>query len=283
MVFSLESDLIPNLSPKQLFGGLIKRRLGFASLKIEDLLENDEKFRTTEKEREEKKLREAAKEALAAEHRKADRKADNAKILAGGDFQVQIHVIEGRDLTGKDAGGTSDPVVTITIFGEDKSTKKIKNETKNPRWDEVLYFELNKLEPDQLSQGTALIEVFDENIWTRNDLIGVFEFDLSWIYYREHHEVYNQWIALTNPDADEEEDEEKGDNEDIHGVEGYLKLSITILGPGDEQYIHDEEAELAKESSLESGMILVAPGIEQVDTLNLFLLHDLYNTPRSVL
>ena len=198
------------------------------------------------------------------ENEAKNRKADSAKILAGGDFQVQIHVIEGRDLTGKDANGMSDPVVTISIFDEKKSTK-IKNKTKNPRWDQVLYFELNKLEPDQLSQGKALIQVFDADILTRNDLIGAFEFDLSWIYYREHHEVYNQWIALTNPDADdEEEEEEKDDDEGIDGIEGYLKLSITILGPGDEQYIHDEEAELAKESSLESGMILVSPGIEQV-------------------
>ena len=53
----------------------------------------------------------------------------------------------------------------------------------------------------------------------------------------------------------------------MDGIEGYLALSVTILGPGDEQYIHDEEEELAKESSLESGMILISPGIEQVESL----------------
>ena len=39
------------------------------------------------------------------------------------------------------------------------------------------------------------------------------------------------------------------------GIEGYLKLSITILATGDEQYIHDEEEEAAKEDKLEAGMI----------------------------
>ena len=188
------------------------------------------------------------------------RKADSAKIAAGGDFQVQVHVIEGRDLTGKDSGGTSDPVVTISVFDEKKSTK-IKSKTNSPRWDQVLIFELNKLEPDQMSHGKVLLEVFDANNVMKNELIGSFEFDLSWIYYREHHEVYNEWIPLMNHHADYS----KADTKGIEGIEGYLKLSITIKGPGDEQYIHDEEAELAMESSLESGMILVSPGIEQVE------------------
>ena len=51
-----------------------------------------------------------------------NRKKDAEKIAAGGDFQVQVHIIEGRELAGKDSGGTSDPVVTITIFDKKKST-----------------------------------------------------------------------------------------------------------------------------------------------------------------
>jgi len=195
------------------------------------------------------------------------RRRDTATIAAGGDFQVQIHIIEGRELIGLDSGGSSDPVVTVTVLGEKKSTA-IKSRTKNPRWDQVLYFELSALEADELSRGKALIEVFDADMISKNDLIGAFEFDLAWIYYKEHHEVYNQWVGLTNTDADDEEEdedaeEEKDGEEGVDGIDGYLKLSVTILGANDEQYIHDEEEELAKEEQLESGMILVSPGIEQ--------------------
>jgi len=197
------------------------------------------------------------------------RRKDTETISAGGDFQVQVHIIEGRELIGLDSGGSSDPVVTVTILGEKKSTA-IKSRTKNPRWDQVLYFELSGLEPDELSRGKALIEVFDADMITKNDLIGAFEFDLAWIYYREHHEVYNQWVGLTNTDADEEDedaDDDEKEKEGIDGIDGYLKLSVTILGANDEQYIHDEEEELAKEDKLDSGMILVSPGIEQTPHL----------------
>ena len=187
------------------------------------------------------------------------RKPDKAKILAGGDFLVQVHIIEGRDLKGKD--GAPNPVATISIFDEKKSTK-IKDSTNTPLWDQLLYFELKELEPDQLSLGKALIQVFDSK-WSlgssimAKELIGAFEFDLSWIYYREHHEIYNEWIPLMNYHG---EDGEEGND----GIGGYLKMCITVLGPGDEQYTHDEEEEQAKES----GMTLVSPGIEQVESVS---------------
>eukprot|EP01083_Nonionella_stella_P268466 907578_1 len=225
------------------------------------------KYAEQEEKSNSKKKKKTKEEKEKEKEKTKSRKQDTAKIAAGGDFQVQLHIIEGRDLAGKDSGGTSDPVVTITIFDKKKSTK-IKSRTKNPRWDQVLYFELNGLEPDELSRGKALIEVFDADIISRNDLIGTFEFDLSWIYYKKNHEIYNQWIALANMEEEEEEDADDESKEDgIDGIEGYLKLSITILGTGDEQYIHDEEEELAKEDKLESGMILISPGIEQTPHL----------------
>ena len=186
---------------------------------------------------------------------------DDKKIRAGGDFLVQVHIIEGRDLTGKD--GAPHPVVTTTIFDLEKSTK-IKDITKNSLWDQVMYFELKELEPDQLSQGKALIQVFDAK-WSlgtsifAKELIGAFQFDLSWIYHREHHEVYNEWVPLMNNHTDDDEENVSA----IQGVGGYLKLSITVLGPGDEQHTHDDDEELSKGSS-QSGMTLVSPGIEQV-------------------
>ena len=184
------------------------------------------------------------------------RKPDKAKILAGGDFLVQVHIIEGRDLKGKN--GAPNPVATISIFDDKKSTK-IKDSTNTPLWDQLIYFELKELEPDQLSLGKALIQVFDSK-WSlgssimAKELIGAFEFDLSWIYYREHHEIYNEWIPLMNYQG------EQGNGE----IRGYLKMCITVLGPGDEQHTHDEQEEQAKQS----GMTLVSPSIEQVESLS---------------
>ena len=57
---------------------------------------------------------------------------------------------------------------------------------------------------------------------------------------------HDQWVALTDPS-----------NKDDTGVQGYLKVSLTVLGPGDKQKFHDLEKEYEeakeKEDSAVSG------------------------------
>ena len=64
----------------------------------------------------------------------------------------------------------------------------------------------------------------------RDEMIGIYEFDMTKIYYREKHAMHNQWIALCNPESD-----------DFSAVSGYLKLSIAVQGPGDEQVQLNDE------------------------------------------
>jgi hypothetical protein len=42
-----------------------------------------------------------------------------------GDYQVQVHVIEARDLAAVDLGGTSDPSIYVYIMGQKKRTRII--------------------------------------------------------------------------------------------------------------------------------------------------------------
>jgi hypothetical protein len=42
-----------------------------------------------------------------------------------GDYQVQVHLIEARDLAAVDLGGTSDPSVYVYIMGQKKRTRII--------------------------------------------------------------------------------------------------------------------------------------------------------------
>ena len=42
--------------------------------------------------------------------------------------------------------------------------------------------------------------------------------------------MYRQWVALMD-------DEDAGDV----GIQGYLKLSISIIGPGEKPVVHNEE------------------------------------------
>lgn len=50
--------------------------------------------------------------------------------------------------------------------------------------------------------------------------------DLTHIYFQEKHTIFHQWLALSNPN-----------NEDYTKVAGYLKISISVIGTGDEQVV----------------------------------------------
>ena len=45
--------------------------------------------------------------------------------------------------------------------------------------------------------------------------------------------MYHQWVGIADPL-----------NEKDKGIQGYLKLSVTVLGPGDKLYIHDPALEV---------------------------------------
>ena len=61
-------------------------------------------------------------------------------------------------------------------------------------------------------------------------MIGVYEFDVTAVYYKEKHAIQHQWIALFNPEG-----------EDFSQVTGYLQVSIAVQGPGDEQVQLDDQ------------------------------------------
>ena len=53
--------------------------------------------------------------------------------------------------------------------------------------------------------------------------IGQFDFDLSFVYFKDKHVMLHQWIALNNPDV-----------EDYGKIQAYLKVSISVACTGDE-------------------------------------------------
>ena len=56
-------------------------------------------------------------------------------------------------------------------------------------------------------------------------MIGSYEFDCAHIYYSDNHEIHRAWLALS-------------DLTDKHeGIQGYLRASVVVLGPDDEQKI----------------------------------------------
>ena len=70
---------------------------------------------------------------------------------------------------------------------------------------------------------TISIKVMNKGIF-RDEMIGMYEFDMTTVYFKEKHAMQHQWIALFNPEG-----------EDFSEITGNLKISIAVQGPGDEQ------------------------------------------------
>ena len=77
---------------------------------------------------------------------------------------------------------------------------------------------------------TIVIKVMNKGIF-RDEMIGMYEFDMTSIYFKEKHAIQHQWIALFNPEG-----------EDFSEITGNLKISIAIQGPGDEQVQLSDQA-----------------------------------------
>lgn len=90
-------------------------------------------------------------------------------------------------------------------------------------WSEHIFFEPKALTERDLQNGKLRIRVLDQQMF-KNALIGVYEIDLSFIYFKDKHAIFNQWVGISNPTS-------KNFNE----LSGYLKISASVIAAGDEQ------------------------------------------------
>lgn len=118
-------------------------------------------------------------------------------------------------------------MVKIEINGLKKMTK-FKKRTLSPLWNEVFFFNLRNMTPQQLETMSIKFTVLDRNSWiARDSIIGSYELDLTSVYFALNHELFQIYLTLTDP-TDERE-----------GIMGYLKVTLECLGPNDEPNVHD--------------------------------------------
>lgn len=132
------------------------------------------------------------------------------------DFQVRVRIIEGRQL----AGANISPVVRVTMDNQSRQTKVIKS-TNKPFYDEVFFFNFN-VTPHKLFDAQALFEVFNSKKLRANAMVGSFQCDVGFFYDEPSHSVLRKWILLSDPE------------DKMAGAKGYLKVTVMVLGPGDE-------------------------------------------------
>ncbi|XP_069048827.1 dysferlin isoform X4 [Lepisosteus oculatus] len=131
------------------------------------------------------------------------------------DFQIRARVIEGRQLPGVNIK----PVVKVTVAGQTKRTRIRKGN--NPHFDETFFFNFFE-SPSELFDEPVFLTVFDSRSLRNDSVIGEFKLDVGTIYAEPKHAFLRKWLLLSDPD-------------DISaGAKGYLKVSLFVLGVGDE-------------------------------------------------
>eukprot|EP00301_Raphidiophrys_heterophryoidea_P013214 c2057_g1_i1.p1 GENE.c2057_g1_i1~~c2057_g1_i1.p1 ORF type:complete len:1364 (-),score=380.71 c2057_g1_i1:181-4272(-) len=179
-------------------------------------------------------------------------------VFIPGSYQIQVHVIEARDLK----ASSPSPKVIVEVMDTKKSTPAVQG-TFSPFFDHVLFWELPDMTLDHFEYGKINLSVFDSSTALRSKMIGSYEFDVMSVYTRPNHEIHRSWLALTDP-TDERE-----------GVQGMLRVSISVIGPNDTP-VHHDEADDAKE---DTGPLLMPPRMKTEDHILILQIHKAEHLP----
>jgi Ca2+-dependent lipid-binding protein len=173
--------------------------------------------------------------------------------MAANTVAVLINVIEARDLKPRSSSGMCDPVLIVETLGEQLHTPTVKKDL-SPYWNH--YFHIEE-KCKNFQRETLDVTVYDTATTFRKELIGSFEFELSDIYAQKNHEYFNVWVILSNHTLPGKP-----------GVQGYLKLSVTVLKPGDTPVQHTEEGvedSDVQEDNLANMVLLKPAGLDAVE------------------
>uniref|UniRef100_A0A8C9SUQ4 Myoferlin n=1 Tax=Scleropages formosus TaxID=113540 RepID=A0A8C9SUQ4_SCLFO len=143
------------------------------------------------------------------------------------DFQIRVRIIEARQLPGNNIK----PVVKVNVCGQTHRTR-IKRGN-NPFYDEIFFYNVHMLPS----------ELFDEHISIR--VSGCVSLDVGYIYDEPAHAIMRKWLLLNDPD------------DASMGAKGYLKVSLFIVGTGDEPPVENRERR-EDQDDIESNLLLPA-------------------------
>lgn len=148
----------------------------------------------------------------------------DVEIMPKGDYMIHVLIHEARNLK-MDKADTVDPIVEVSLLGRKQFTTCKDDIGYNApvNWSEHIFFEPKDLTERDLRNARLKIRVLDQQMF-KNAVVGVYETDLSFVYFKDKHAVFAQWVGLSNPTAKE-----------FNELSGYLRISASVIGPGDEQ------------------------------------------------
>lgn len=140
-----------------------------------------------------------------------------------GDYSVHVFIEESKGLLPATDDRSFNPVISVKCFDKAKCTRKLKDITTGATtlWSEHLYFSKLACTVNELENSKILIEVLDSKTF-KNNLIGSYELDFTYIYFQPKHSIIHQWIILSNPFS-----------EDITVQRGLIKVGVNIMHESD--------------------------------------------------
>ncbi|XP_051779715.1 myoferlin-like isoform X2 [Erpetoichthys calabaricus] len=164
----------------------------------------------------------------------------NRRILSNKpqDFQIRVRVIEGRQLPGNNIK----PVVKVNVCNQTHRTRIRRGN--NPFFDEVFFYNVNMM-PSDLFDENITLRVYDSFSLRADSLMGEFKIDVGYVYDEPGHAVLRKWLLLNDPD------------DATSGAKGYLKVSMFVVGTGDEPPVEQKTGDEDQED-IESNLLLPA-------------------------
>lgn len=144
---------------------------------------------------------------------------------------------------------------------------RVQKTNTSPFYDEHMVFNFHE-SPAKLFEEPVVLQVFNARSLRKDALIGSFQLEVGMIYDEEGHMFPRVWMMLTNT--------ELGDS----AVMGYIKATLTVLGPGDEAVIPDAKDD--EDEDIENK--LLRPMGAELETVDLTVkLYSAEDVPQSAL
>ncbi|EGR29194.1 hypothetical protein IMG5_161100 [Ichthyophthirius multifiliis] len=136
-----------------------------------------------------------------------------------------LTIIEARNLISNSSDG-SDPFVKITVANLTSQVTDMKSNANTVVFNQSFTFKDLKLNKIEFENQEILIQVFDQNPFKQNELVGQQSIGISTLYKSNNHEFFKVWLPLINPQ---------------YGIQsrGALLISCYIIGVSDRPPVHD--------------------------------------------
>ncbi|XP_061765119.1 myoferlin isoform X3 [Nerophis ophidion] len=154
------------------------------------------------------------------------------------DFQIRVRLIEARQLPGNNIK----PVVKIHVCDQTHRTRIRRGN--NPFFDEMFFYNVHMLPSDLFEQNISF-RVYNSYSLRADSLMGEFKLDVGYVYDEAGHCVMRKWLLLNDPD------------DSNSGAKGYLKVSLFVVGIGDEPPEEKRESN-DDHDDIESNLLLPA-------------------------